>query len=55
MFGSLLPNVVIEWGTDLLFITGVVAGAILGFKWIRGVLHEAREVVDDDDDSHLPD
>ena len=53
MIASLLPNVIIEWGTDLLFITGVVAGLILGFKWIRGVIAEAKEVVDDDDDEGL--
>ena len=54
MISSILPDAVIEWGTDLVFIAAVIAGVLYLGKRAWGILKEAKEVVDDDDDMSGP-
>jgi len=50
LIASILPDSFIEWGTDLVFIAAVIAGALYLAKRGWGIVKEAREVVDDDDE-----
>ena len=47
--GSILPNSVIEWGTDIVFIAALMAAVLYVGKRAWGFIKEAREVGDDDD------
>jgi len=46
MFGSLLPDKFIDYGTDLVFIAAVVAGMVYLIKRVWGVLKRAKDEVE---------
>lgn len=49
--GSILPDSVIEWGTDLVFIAAVMAAVVYVVRRLIGFIQEAREATDGDDDA----
>ena len=49
MISSILPDTVIEWGTDLVFIAALMAAVLYVGKRAWGFIREAREVADDED------
>ena len=51
MIGSILPEWVIDYGTDVVFIAAVAAAILYIGKRIRGFIIEAREVTDGDDET----
>jgi hypothetical protein len=51
MIASILPEWVIDYGTDVVFIAAVVAAMVYIGKRIWAFVKEAREAVDDDDDA----
>jgi hypothetical protein len=49
MIASILPDSVIEWGTDIVFIAALIAALLYVGKRAWGFMKEAREAVDDDE------
>ena len=48
MIASLLPDIFIDYGTDLVFIAAVIAGMVYLIKRILGVMKAAKDEVEDD-------
>ncbi len=48
MIASLLPDIFIDYGTDLVFIAAVIAGGVYLIKRLIGVMKRAKDEVEDD-------
>ena len=51
MIASILPDLWIDYGTDLVFIAAVMASIVYVVKRVIGFLQAAKDEVTEDDDS----
>ena len=49
MIASILPDLWIDYGTDLIFIAATMAALVYVIKRVIGFLKQAKEEVTDDD------
>ena len=48
MIASILPDLWIDYGTDLIFISAVIAGTVYLIKRVYGVVKRAKDEASDD-------
>ncbi len=51
MIASVLPDWVVDYGTDLVFIAATMAAIVYVIKRVIGFLQKAKDEVTEDDDS----
>jgi hypothetical protein len=42
MIGSILPDTVIEWGTDIVFLAALAAAVVYGVKRLIGFINRKK-------------